>query len=121
MTVDIGYFDGDDYLDVVVGTEDNFIYIWINGQARASWTRSTIATTAGDVYSVRAGDLDGDYWDDIIYGTSAQELVFLRHVKGAYWESNDVNVDPELVTTYYDIDIGDASRGIILDPVRAEK
>ncbi len=121
LTVDIGYFNGDDYLDVVVGTMDNFVYIWINGQARGSWTRSTIATTAGDVYSVRAGDLDGDYWDDIIYGTSLQELVFLRHVKGAYWESNDVNIDPELVTTFYDIDIGDASRGITLDPVRADR
>jgi hypothetical protein len=120
LTVDIGYFDGDVYLDVVAGTTDNTVYIWINGQARGSWTRSTVATAAGQIYSVRAGDIDGDYWDDIVYGTSMEELVWLRHVKGAYWESNDVNVDPELVTTYYDIDFGDASRGIILDPVRAE-
>jgi flagellin-like protein len=120
LTVDIGYFDGDDYLDVVAGTADNTVYIWINGQARGSWTRSTIATSAGVVYSVRAGDVDGDYWDDIVYGTDEQELVFLRHVKGQYWESNDVNIDPELVTTFFDIDIGDADRGITLDPVREE-
>jgi hypothetical protein len=121
LAVDIGYFDGDDYLDVVAGTTDNTVYIWLNSQSRGTWTRSTVATAAGSIYSVRAGDIDGDYWDDIVYGTSMQELVWLRHVKGAYWESNDVNVDPELVTTFYDIDIGDASRGIILDPVRAEK
>ncbi|MCK5292428.1 MAG: VCBS repeat-containing protein [Thermoplasmata archaeon] len=121
LAIDIGYFDGDDYLDVVAGTTDNKVYIWINGQARGAWTRSNIANTAGDIYSIRAGDIDGDRWDDIVYGTDLQELVYLRHVKGAYWESNDVNIDPELVTTFFDIDIGDANRGIILDPVRAEK
>jgi flagellin-like protein len=120
LSVDIGYFDGDDYLDVTAGTTDNTVYIWINGQTRGSWTRSTVATTAGDVYSIRAGDIDGDYWDDIVYGTDEQELVFLRHVKGAYWESHDVNIDPELVTIFYDIAIGDADRGITLDPVRDE-
>jgi flagellin-like protein len=121
LAVDIGYFDGDDYLDVVAGTTDNKVYVWINGQARGAWTRSTIANTAGDIYSIRGGDIDGDRWDDIVYGTDQQELVYLRHVKGAYWESNDVNIDPELVTTYFDIDIGDADRGITLDPVRADK
>ncbi len=119
-SVDIGYFDGDVYLDVVAGTIDNKVLIWINGQARGSWTRSTIATTSGDVLTVRAGDVDGDYWDDIVYGTDSEELVFIRHVKGEYWESNDVNIDPEIETAFYDIDIGDASRGITLDPTREE-
>ncbi|TET90578.1 MAG: type IV pilin [Methanomassiliicoccales archaeon] len=121
LTVDIGYFNSDDYLDVAAGTTDNSVYIWINGQSRGSWARSTVATTSGDVYSIRVGDVDGDYWDDIVYGTDVQELVFLRHVKGQYWESIVVNVDPELVTYFYDIDLGDADRGILLDPVRAEK
>ncbi|UCD91937.1 MAG: VCBS repeat-containing protein, partial [Methanobacteriota archaeon] len=104
LTVDIGYFDDDDYLDVTAGTTDKTVYIWLNGQSRGSWTRSAVATTSGIVYAVRAGDVDGDNWDDIVYGTSMQELVFLRHVKGQYWNSITVNVDPELVTYYFDID-----------------
>ena len=105
---------------MVAGTTDNVVYIWINGQLRGSWTRSTLATTAGSVLVVRAGDVDGDYWDDVVYGTDNEELVWLRHVKGAYWESHDVNLDPELNTAFYDIDIGDADRGIILHPTRDE-
>lgn len=120
LTVDVGYLDGDEYLDVAAGTIDNVVYIWINGQSRGSWTRSSVATTSGDVYAVRIGDVDGDYWDDIVYGTGMQELVWLRHVKGQYWESIVVNVDPELVTFFYDIDLGDADRGITLHPVREE-
>lgn len=120
LSVDIGYFNGDDYLDVVAGTTDNTIYIWINGQARASWTRSALAIAAGDILAVRAGDVDGDYWDDIVYASDTKELVWLRHVKGQYWESHDVNIDPDLNTAFYDIDMGDASRGIILHPTREE-
>lgn len=120
FAVDVGYFDGDQYLDVVAGTADNYIYIWINGQSRGSWTRSAIANAAGQILAVRAGDVDGDYWDDIVYGTTAEELVWLRHVKGQYWESHDVNLDPELNTAFYDVDIGDADRGIKLDPTREE-
>ncbi|MFQ6059717.1 MAG: hypothetical protein ACE5KV_00265, partial [Thermoplasmata archaeon] len=118
--VDIGYFNDDQYLDVTAGTTDKSVYIFINGQSRGSWSRSLVATSAGELASIRAGDVDGDYWDDIVYGTTTEELVFLRHPKGEYWESHDVNVDPELVTTYYDIDLGDADRGIVLDPVREE-
>ncbi|MCK4445341.1 MAG: VCBS repeat-containing protein, partial [Thermoplasmata archaeon] len=120
LSVDIGYFNGDTYLDVVAGTTDNKVLIWINGQVRDSWTRSTIATTSGDVLAVRAGDVDGDYWDDIVYGTDSSVLVFLRHVKGQYWESHDVNMDPDIETAFYDIDLGDASRGILLNPTREE-
>lgn len=121
LSVDIGYIDGDDYLDVVAGTTDNSVYTFVNGQVRGSWTRSLVDTAAGDIMTVRVGDVDGDYWDDIVYGSTMQEIVFLRHPKGQYWEAHDVNLDPELVTTYWDIDVGDADRGITLDPVRADR
>jgi hypothetical protein len=118
--VDIGYFDGDDYLDVAVGTSDKKVHVFINGQARGSWTRSQIATSSGTVISIRAGDVDGDYWDDIVFGTDDSEIVWLRHTKGQFWESHSVDVDPDLQTKFYDIDLGDANRGILLDPVREE-
>jgi hypothetical protein len=112
--VDIGYVDGDSNLDVVAGTSDNKVYVWING----AWTRSTVATTNTAVRTLRVGDVDGDYWDDIVVGTdlAAQtqgKIMMYRNQDGTSW---DAIVVDSLDTTIWDLDIGDADRGITIEP-----
>ncbi len=108
--VDVGYIDAGDTFDVVVGTANDRVYWFAND---GTWLRTLIASLNDDVTSLRAGDVDGDYWDDIVIATREGIIRWLRHDQGTSWENTVIDA---IDTIIYAIDIGDVDRGVVIDP-----
>ncbi len=72
-----------------------------------------IASLNDDVTSLRVGDVDGDYWDDVVISTREGIIRWLRHDQGTSWENTVIDA---IDTIIYAIDIGDVDRGVIIDP-----
>jgi len=111
LSVDLGYIDDDDDLDVVAGTDDDTIYWFENELPSSTWSRTTATTTDGDVNCMRVGDVDGDYWDDIVIGTSTGKTLWYKNEHPGWTEDLIDSRD----TIVYDLDIGDADRGVTIE------
>lgn len=111
LTVDLGYINDDDNLDVVAGTDDSTVWWFENELPSTTWTRSKVADTDGDVNTLRAGDVNGDYWDDIVIGTSTGKVVWYKNEHPG-WVSDIIDSRETII---YDLDIGDADRGVTIE------
>ncbi|MFQ5552103.1 MAG: FG-GAP-like repeat-containing protein [Thermoplasmata archaeon] len=114
LTVDVGLVSADLALDIVVGTGDTKILLFTNGGSRGSWFLSTISSLSTTTTStLRVGDVDGDNWDDVIFGTENGFLVYLRNDQGTGWRTTIVIQMNDRIDV---IDIGDADRGVLIRP-----
>ncbi len=102
--------DAGSTFDVVVGTANDRVYWFAND---GTWLRTLIASLNDDVTSLRVGDVDGDYWDDVVISTREGIIRWLRHDQGTSWENTVIDA---IDTIIYAIDIGDVDRGVIIDP-----
>ena len=112
LTVDVGFVSADLAYDIVVGTADTKILLFTNGGARGSWFLTTITSLSTTTTStLRVGDVDGDNWDDVVFGTENGFLVYLRNDAGNGWTTTIVIQMADRIDV---IDIGDANRGVII-------
>ncbi len=117
-SVDVGHFVGtagnlypDPRFGIAVALANNKI----NGYAflgiRGLWSASTLfdlSTTAA--IKIRVGDVDGDYWDDMVMITSDNHIFYLHNKRGAGFEL--LNID-NVGSAINDFDIGDVDRGVL--------
>ena len=102
----LGDLDGDGYLDVVVGSRDDYIYALSGKDGRLLWK---FETGWGVVSSPALGDLDGDgnldvvvgSRDDYIYALSGKDgrLLWKFETRGSVWSSpalGDIDGDGNL-------------------------
>ncbi|MCK4455086.1 MAG: hypothetical protein KAU99_01920 [Thermoplasmata archaeon] len=111
LAVDLAYIDADDDLDVVAGTSSDKVYWFENVLPLTTWDRKKIADTDGDVTTLRAGDVDGDYWDDVVIGTYTGKVVLYRNEHPG-WITEIVDSRDTII---YDLDIGDVDRGVTIE------
>jgi len=64
------------------------------------------------VLSLRCGDVDGDFLDDVVLGSSLGSIRWFRHTSSGLWNDNLIQ---QVGTKAYDVDIGDVDRGVIID------
>ena len=111
--IDIGYINGDDKLDVVIGENDQFVHVFTND---GSWTRTQFADLSvirnTRTNYVRIGDIDGDGFDDVMLATNDGDVLYYRHLQGTGWSLEIVDNLTRRINT---IDIGDVDRGVIFD------
>lgn len=111
--IDIGYINGDNKLDVVIGEDSQLVHVFTNG---ANWTRTTFADLSvvrnTRTTYVRIGDVDGDNFDDVVLATYDGDVLFYRHLQGVGWSLEIVDNLTRRINT---IDIGDFDRGVIFD------
>jgi len=114
LSVDIGHMDADGFLDVIAGTDTGDLYWWKN-MPPASWgSRNTIIDMAAteDVLTLRVGDIDGDFIDDVVAGTTTGWIRWFRHLTTGAWDNRVVL---SITTKVFDVEIGDVDRGVIID------
>ena len=75
--------DGDDDLDVIVGSGTDGMIAWYENRGSAGFTHHTISTSANGVMSVLAVDIDGDGDRDVLSGAQTKEPIV--------WHENDGN------------------------------
>lgn len=117
-SVDIGYLSGspnaasaDGRLDVAASLTNNRIVMAAYGGAHGAWAGSLIwdlSTTEG--LKIRVGDVDGDYWDDVIVMTSNNYVFYIHNKRGTGFEQFTID---NVASAIKDLDIGDADRGIM--------
>ncbi len=113
LTVDVGLISADTAYDIVVGTDDTKILLFTNGGSRGSWFLSTLASLFTTTTSaLQVGDVDGDYWDDVVFGTENGALLYLRNNQGMGWTTTLIiqMIDDPIDS----VDLGDADRGEIV-------
>ena len=68
-----------------------------------------------DILTLRVGDIDGDFRDDVVIGTATGWIRWMRKLTnlGTTWDTTRVvlSIDKRI----YDLDIGDVDRGVIID------
>ncbi|MCJ2511986.1 MAG: hypothetical protein LN409_01345, partial [Candidatus Thermoplasmatota archaeon] len=74
-------------------------------------TDSTLTDTDGDVSAMRVGDVNGDYFDDIVIGTSTGKTLWYKNEHPGWAEDLIDSRDTEV----YDLDIGDVDRGVTIE------
>ncbi len=117
-SVDVGYISGspgapqpDARLDAAVSLTNNRILNFAFGGVRGSWSTSTIhdlSTT--QAVKIRVGDVDGDYWDDLVLFTSDHYVFYIHNERGTGFTQSTIDY---VASTIRDIDIGDVDRGIL--------
>ncbi len=117
-SIDIGYLSGspgapqpDTRFDIAVSLANNKIVAFSYGGAHGAWAASTIydlSTVQG--VKIRVGDIDGDYWDDVMLFTSDNKVFFLQNKRGLGFQQTLVD---NVASPIKDIDIGSVSRGIL--------
>lgn len=113
--IDIGYINGDNNLDVVIGENDQFVHVFTNN-GNGTYTRTqfadlSVVRNTRTTY-VRIGDVDGDNFDDVVLATNDGDVLFYRHLQGVGWSLEIVDNLTRRINT---IDIGDVDRGVIFD------
>ncbi len=84
VTVAAGEFNGDSRLDLVTAGGTGLIELFLQDPAtRTRWTKSSLAVGAS-TYMVRAADLDGDGYDDILAADPATTAYLIRNDRGAF-------------------------------------
>jgi hypothetical protein len=114
LSVDVGFMDGDGFLDVIAGTDAGDVFWWPNVPPGSWGSRTTVLDLplTDDVLSLRSGDVDGDLLDDVVIGTAAGAVRWLRHLTTGGWDDRFV---ASITTRVYDVDIGDVDRGVLID------
>lgn len=91
-SIELGDVDGDNDLDIVVGTDNKNVFVYRND---GNWTQS-IVSAGDDVYTIALGDLDGNETLDIAVGRGSGKIsVFLNKGNGTFWGG------PATSTDYY--------------------
>ena len=114
LSADVGYMDADGLIDVVAGSSDGDVFWWRNIPPTSWGSRNTIVDmpVADDVLTLRVGDVDGDYIDDVVVGTATGYIRWLRHLTTGAWDNRIVL---SISTAIRDVDIGDADRGVLIN------
>jgi len=100
-------------IDVVAGSSDGDVFWWRNLPPTSWGSRNTIVdmAVADDVLTLRVGDVDGDYIDDVMVGTATGYIRWLRHLTTGAWDNRIILS----ISTALHIDIGDVDRGVLIN------
>jgi hypothetical protein len=114
-----GDFDGDKKDELVVGYQSAELSVWRSGidvyrlGTDGKYQRQAVYNEPGSkgVFSLAAGDLDGDGHRDIAAGTGdGRVLVFLGDGKGGFTEEDTSELAAEATCRVYHVDIRDLDR-----------
>jgi hypothetical protein len=95
----IADLDQDGHLDLVTGDMANRVIAWRNdgGPFVGTWVSTTIGYGAGPIWSVAAGDLDGDGYPDIAAGDAGSRVTVWRNDRTPFsgaWAAGNVAFGP---------------------------
>ncbi len=117
-SVDVGHLMGtagnlypDPHFDIAVALANNKVYGYHFSGIRGLWFASTLfdlSTTAA--IKIRVGDVDGDFWDDMVVMTSDNHLFELHNQRGTGFGLFTID---NVGATINDFDIGDVDRGVM--------
>ncbi len=109
---DLADIDGDGDLDAVVGLEDGRDIVWFenprpNGNVRARWRRSILATVEGQGFSMDTADLDGDGDVDVVVGehrgrTTNRVIALLNDGTRSNWPLRVLDRQPATTIDHHD-------------------